>query len=209
MNAINGGQDREKFSSRPAKTRRHLCGLRTGRTHDVLFLPVLKKEKLTPGAALAKLMTYCRYQERCHQEVREKLAGYGVFGKDADEITARLIEENFLNEERFAIQFAGGRFRIKQWGRQKIELALKRKGVSPWCIKRAMSEIEEPGYESAFEKLAEKQWSLLVGRGSWLARKQKFFRALCSRGYETERIQRFLTEKEIAERQKRNGKKKS
>lgn len=169
----------------------------------------MKSEKLTPGTALQKLMVYCRYQERCHSEVREKLAAYGVFGKDADAVTARLIEENFLNEERFAIQFAGGKFRIKKWGREKIEHALRTKGISPWCIRRALQEIGDNDYEQTFEKLAGQHWKRLSALCTGAARKQKMYTALRSRGYDSDRIGRFVNERETAEKRKRTGKKKS
>ena len=171
-----------------------------------LILKHVKPEKLTPRSALEKLTVYCRYQERCHSEVREKLASYGVFGKDADEITARLIEEDFLNEERFAIQFAGGRFRIKKWGREKIAYALRKKGISPWCVQRALKEIGGDDYEQTFEKMARQQLSRVSGVSGWMRKKQKVFAALRSRGFEPERISRYLAE---AEKQEKKGKKKS
>ena len=140
-------------------------------------------------------MVYCRYQERCHSEVRDRLAAYGVFGKDADAVTARLIEENFLNEERFAIQFAGGKFRIK--------------GISPWCIRRALREIGDDDYEQTFEKLAGQHWKRLSALCTGAARKQKMYTALRSRGYDSDRIGRYVNEREKAEKRKRAGKKKS
>ena len=83
------------------------------------------KKQLTLEQALQKLKHYCAYQERCHSEVKEKLYSLGVFKKEADNIIAKLIEEGYLDEERFAIAFAGGKFRIKQWGRVKIKYELK------------------------------------------------------------------------------------
>ena len=75
------------------------------------------RKTLTKEQALQKLRHYCRYQERCHAEAREKLWQLGVKKTEHDEIIAILIEDDYLNEERFAIQFAGGRYRQKQWGR--------------------------------------------------------------------------------------------
>ena len=74
---------------------------------------------LTKEQALQKLRHYCGYQERCHSEVKEKLWQLKVNRKEHDEIIASLIEDDYLNEERFAIQFAGGKYRVKQWGRVK------------------------------------------------------------------------------------------
>lgn len=194
---------------RDGETRNTPSGFPKKQKGHSLFLRPVKSEKLTPGSALQKLMVYCRYQERCHSEVREKLASYGVFGKDADAITARLIEENFLNEERFAIQFAGGKFRIKKWGREKIEHALRTKGISAWCIKRALREIGDEDYGQTFEKLAVQHWKRLSATCTGAARKQKIYTALRSRGYDSVRIGRYVDELEKAEKRKRTGKKKS
>jgi len=104
------------------------------------------KKQLTKEQALQKLKHYCGYQERCHSEVREKLYQLGVWKKDHDEITAALIEQGYLNEERFAIAFAGGRFRQKEWGRIKIKYELKQKQVSDYSIKKALKQINEEEY---------------------------------------------------------------
>ena len=92
---------------------------------------------------MQKLKQYCAYQERSHHEVKSRLYDLGVWKKDHDEIIAALIEENYLNEERFAIAFAGGKFRMKQWGRVKIRYELKQRQVSEYCIKKAMKQIDE------------------------------------------------------------------
>ena len=100
------------------------------------------KKYLTKEQALQKLKHYCAYQERCHSEVKEKLFSLGIWKKDHDEIVATLIEESYLNEERFAIAFASGRFQIKQWGRVKIKYELKQKQVSEYSIKKALKQDE-------------------------------------------------------------------
>ena len=85
------------------------------------------KQQLTKEQAHQKAKHYCAYQERCHSEVKEKLYGFGLRKSDVEDLLSKLIEEDYLNEERFAIQFAGGRFRMKQWGRIKIKYELKQK----------------------------------------------------------------------------------
>src|SRR5690242_21297330 len=91
--------------------------------------------------ALQKIKQYCAYQERCHAEVKDKLYGMGLHRQEVDDIMAELITENFLNEERFAKAFAGGKFRVKQWGRKKIIGALKQKQVSEYCIDRKSTRL--------------------------------------------------------------------
>ena len=126
-----------------------------------IFTRMLYKKNLTKEQALQKLKHYCAYQERCHSEVKEKLYSLGIWKKDQDEIFATLIEENYLNEERFAIAYAGGKFRINQWGRVKIRLALKQKQVIEYCIKKALREIDEKTYRKTLEKLATKKYASL------------------------------------------------
>ena len=103
------------------------------------------KKQLTKEQALQKLKHYCGYQERSHAEVKAKLYELGVRKADHDEIISTLIEEDYLNEERFAMAFARGKFRMKQWGRIKIKYELKQKQVSEYCIKKAFKEINEDG----------------------------------------------------------------
>src|SRR6516225_6780432 len=94
----------------------------------VLFsFGTMTKKKLTKEQALQKLRHYCRYQERCCSEVRNKLFELGINKPMHDEMIDELIDENYLNEERFAIAFSIGRFKMKQWGRKKIFFELKTK----------------------------------------------------------------------------------
>ena len=107
------------------------------------------RKSLTREQALQKLKHYCAYQERCHKEVRDKLYQLGVWKKDQDEIIASLIEEKYLDEERFAIAYAGGKFRIKGWGKVRIRYALQQKQVSEYSIRKALKSISGDDYETA------------------------------------------------------------
>jgi regulatory protein len=105
----------------------------------------IKKKYHTKEAALQKLQSYCAYQERCHQEVTQKLYELGFRGDAADQIIAKLIEDNFLNEERFAIAYARGKFRIKRWGKIRIRQDLKMRNIPEYSLKKAMQAIDEEG----------------------------------------------------------------
>ena len=117
----------------------------------------MQKKYLTKEQAIQKLKHYCSYQERSHSEVQQKLWDLGVRKAEHDEIIASLIEDDYLNEERFARQFAGGKFRMKEWGRKKIYYGLKEKGISDYLIKTAMKEINEEAYRKILGGLAEKK----------------------------------------------------
>lgn len=148
---------------------------------------MLYKKQLTKEQALQKLKHYCAYQERCHSEVKEKLYNLGVWKKEHDEITATLIEEGYLNEERFAMAFAGGRFRIKQWGRVKIKYELKQKQVSEYSIKKALKQIDEDEYLKVLNKLAKEKYASLKNE-QYLIRKKKTMDYLMGKGFEMELI---------------------
>jgi regulatory protein len=94
------------------------------------------KGEVTKTMAIGRMQRYCAYQERCHSEVRSKLLEIGMRGTELEEVIAMLIQEGFLNEERFARLYARSKFRQVQWGRVKIELALKQKQVSDYCIRK-------------------------------------------------------------------------
>jgi regulatory protein len=143
---------------------------------------------LTPEQALQKLRHYCAYQERCHSEVKNKLFELGVWLQYHDSITASLVEDNYLNEERFAIQFAGGHFRVKQWGRTKIKHALKQKQVGDYCIRKAMKEIDEDDYTKTLEKLAEAKLKSLRSEKNIFTKKRKLQDFLMRKGFENEYI---------------------
>ena len=98
------------------------------------------KKNLSASDALQKIYRYCAYQERSHQEVKTKLYSFGLTTDEGDEIISRLITEGFLNEERFAKAFSGGKFRMQKWGRNKIIHQLESKGLTQNCIRRGLLE---------------------------------------------------------------------
>ena len=147
---------------------------------------------LTKEQALQKLKHYCTYQERSHYEVKQKLYELGVRTNDHDEIIASLIDEDYLNEERFAIQFAGGKFRMKQWGKKKILYALREKKVSDYSIKKALAEINEEDYLEVLKKLTEEKYGLLKDE-QYLERKKKTIDYLIQKGYEYDIVNKILS----------------
>jgi regulatory protein len=137
--------------------------------------------------AILKLRQFCAYQERSHQETKYKCLELGLRGNEVEEAIAELIADNFLNEERFAKAYAGGKFRIKQWGRKKILMELKQKQVSAYCIKKGMEEIDADDYAAVLLKLTEKKYESLKGE-IFIKRKYKTMQYLLQRGFESELI---------------------
>lgn len=154
------------------------------------------KKHLSPEQAMVKIRHYCAFQERTHQEVKIKLSSYGLSWSDANQILSSLIEEGFLNEERFAKAFVGGRFRMKGWGRKKIEMELKKRQVSAYSIQKALrEEIDPQAYEASLVKQMEKKWNALKTPGNTTYVKQaKVRQYLLSKGFENNIISKAMKE---------------
>lgn len=153
----------------------------------------MQKKFLTKEQALQKLRQYCAYQERSHYEVQQKLYELGIRKSDQDIIIATLIEEDYLNEERFAKAFAGGKFRMKDWGRKKIYYALKEKRVSEYSIKQAMKEIDEVEYLKNLKELVEEKYESLKNE-QFLVRKKKTIDYMIQKGYEFDLVTKAVNE---------------
>ena len=137
---------------------------------------------------LGKIMRYCAYQERCRREVAQKLRELDVMEEDREDLIIYLEEEGFLDEARFARVFAGGKFRVKRWGKRKIFTALRKKGISETLIQQAFSsEISEEDYLNTAEYLAGRYAELHKGLSSFELRK-KTWNYLSQKGYESEII---------------------
>ena len=154
----------------------------------------MQPQKFTPQQSLPKAKHYCAYQERSHREVKDKLYSFGLNTKEVDQIVSTLIEENYLNEERYAIQFAGGHFRSKKWGRVKITYALKQKQVSPYCIKKALKQIDEDEYLKTLQKLFEEKLRTLKSEKNSFIKKRKLQDHLMQKGFETDLIRELIKE---------------
>ena len=145
------------------------------------------KKSLTKEHVLQKLRFYCRYQQRCQSEIKEKLFELGVNKKDHDEIMSELIKENSVNDERFALAFASGRFKLKQWGRKKIQQGLKEKRVSDEIAQRALDQINKKEYGAILNKLARERYAALKHEQHFV-RKKKTMDYLMQKGYEIDLV---------------------
>lgn len=153
----------------------------------------MERQNLTPDQAFQKVKQYCACQERSHSEVKEKLYSFGLYKKEVEEILSKLIEENYLNEERFAIQYAGGKFRMKQWGRVKIKYALKQKQVSEYCIKKAIKAIPETDYNRTLQKLFDEKLRSLRSEKNIFIKKRKMQDHLLQKGFESSLVSPLLS----------------
>ncbi len=146
-----------------------------------------KEQPLTLDEARLKIASYCAYQERAHQEVIEKLYSYGLHRDEVEDLLAWLITENYVNEERFATAYAGGKFRVKGWGKLKIERLLQQKGVSSYSIDKAIDLIEEDEYIAAIRKLIEQKKGSVKAPNIYEYR-HKIARFVINRGFEPDKV---------------------
>ena len=139
--------------------------------------------------ARKKIYRYCAYQERSHAQVRDKLYTLGLTAVQVNKLLAELIEEGFLNEERFARAFAAGKFRLKKWGRLKIARQLEAHELTQACIRLGLQEIDEEAYRQILRELMDKQYRLLRQRiNDVYVLRDRLSRYLISKGYEPELV---------------------
>jgi len=143
-----------------------------------------KIKSFTPAQAKLKAESYCAYQERSQQEVRDKLYEWGLHSVDVERIIGELITDNFLNEERFALAYASGKFRMKAWGRNKIKQGLIFKKVSLPLIKIALAHLDDAEYLQKVDDILFKKANTLKDKNPYL-RTNKLVQYAISRGFES------------------------
>ena len=149
--------------------------------------PEKSKKTITQAQALAKAEHYCAYQERAQQEVRDKLYEWGLWPDAVENIIVALISANFLNEERFALAYASGKFKLKAWGKHKIKQGLKFKKVPDVLIKKALRQIDDEAYLKTLQNIIEKKAALMHERDTF-KRQYKLKQYALARGYENDLI---------------------
>lgn len=151
------------------------------------------QESYTIKEATIKLMQFCAYRDRSHKEVEEKLNKMNMIPAAQEQIIIQLMQEDFLNEERFARSFVRGKFRIKKWGKIKIKQELKFREISSPIIKIALTEIEQEKYTATLYELAEKKLDLLKEPDSF-KKKRKLADFLLRKGYESNLVYEVVKE---------------
>ncbi|SDP21981.1 regulatory protein [Mucilaginibacter sp. OK268] len=156
-----------------------------------------KKIKISnPEVALTKAEHFCAYQERSQQEVRDKLYDWGLWPDAVEQTISRLIEGNFLNEDRFAKAYVKGKFNQKAWGKIKIKQGLKLKRVPDVLIKKALLTIDLDDYMTALTRLLEKKAASVIEKNEF-KRRYKLQQYAMSRGYEADLIAEVLKNSDL------------
>ena len=146
------------------------------------------KKSFTVDELQSKMEQYCVYQDRCHQEIERKMKEYQMIPEAKEKILLHLMRHDFLNEERFSKSFARGKFRIKNWGKQRIIRELKIKNISSYNIKTALKEIDEELYVETIEKIAASK-KITIKESNLFKKKKKIYDSLYRKGYESSLIQ--------------------
>lgn len=142
---------------------------------------------MTYKEALTKMMKFCAYQERCQLEVRNKLFSFDISAEEREQIICDLIEDNFVNEERFAELYTRGKFTVKGWGKVKIKYHLKQKQVSDYCIKKAFKQLSDHDYKQKCIEWYEKKDKEIKESNPYV-KNQKIANFLISKGFEKELV---------------------
>ena len=138
-----------------------------------------------------KMVTYCVYQDRCHQEVEQKMWDFLLIPEAKEEILMYLMKENYLNEERFVRSYIRGKFYMKSWGKNKIRNHLKFKGVFEKLINTCFDEIDDEDYEKTILKIYENYYSKQKGLTTY-QKKAQTIKYMLGRGFEYEIINKIL-----------------
>ena len=153
-----------------------------------------KKDKAyTIDQIKAKMEHYCAYQDRCHYDVEKKLREFFLIPEARDEILLGLMQEKFLDEERFAKSFVRGKFRIKHWGRKKIVQELKKRNITEYLIRKGLEEIDEGEYFTTMETLLRKKKESIKAKSDYEIQ-NKLISFMMNKGYEYELIKEVIND---------------
>ena len=142
---------------------------------------------MTQREAIEKIKRYCAYQERCQSEARQKLYTFELSSEKIENILCILIEENFIDEERFAKNFVRGKFRQKKWGKIKIKQHLKQKEISDYCINKGFEEITREEYLKILNEILLKKSNKLMDDDEFI-KKQKLAKYAIRKGFENDLV---------------------
>lgn len=140
---------------------------------------------------LRKAASYCSISEHCISDVEEKLKAWSVEPKESDKIIKHLLKEDFINEKRYSKAFVLDKFRMNKWGKIKISLALREKGLSKELITSALENIDQAEYEEQLARLLSNKLKTITYEFEY-EKQGKLFRFAQSRGFENEVIEKTL-----------------
>ena len=135
---------------------------------------------------IEKIQSYCLYQDRCIKEVKNKLYSFKVSSQLVENIVEYLIDNDYLNEERYTKMFIQGKLRIKKWGRIKLKYELRSKGIDIKIINEHINQINEEDYIEYFNEFSTNKIKFLKGSND--QKKRSFINYFTYRGWENNLI---------------------
>jgi len=151
----------------------------------------MDKKSFIYSEVLVKLQYYCTYQDRCHYEVEQKLYEFSLSQEEKENAIISLIQEKYLNEERFTRSFIRGKFYQKKWGKIKIKMELKQKKIPEKLILSCFDEIDQNDYVKTIKELYHKKYKSLNDKMS-TTKNRKITSYLIGKGYEFEEIKNII-----------------
>jgi len=151
----------------------------------------MKNNSLKYEEALYKSAAYCSQSEHCISDLRNKLTQWGVMESDRDKIIRYLVDENYINESRYAIAFTKDKFRYNKWGKIKIRLELNQKRISKELIEAALEEIDEEEYKEMIIRLAKEKERKIIYQNDY-ERRGQLYRYLSGKGFEMDVISKII-----------------
>ncbi len=156
------------------------------------------KKQLTAEKAYQKITAFCSFRDRTQKEIADKLYAIGASKDIVKNLILKLQEEGYLNEERMARAYAGGKFRVRAWGRKKIQVHMKHLGLSKEQVNKGLEEISAPEYQSRLEDLFDKKWGRLQKEEDPILRLAKTIRFLSGKGYEADLIWEVIRKRNLS-----------
>ncbi len=151
------------------------------------------KNSWQPEQVKEKMMAYCAYQERCIWEAKRKMFEKKVDEDVQEEVIRYLLDEKFIDEERFAKAFCRGKFNMKKWGRKRLSMELKMRKIPEDLIRKGLAEIDPYAYYDTLLAELEKRWEREKENDS-KKKKYKVTQYLMSRGFEYDLIRDAIEE---------------
>jgi len=143
--------------------------------------------KLSSKEAKQRARRFCALRERSPQEVFDRIQSWGLSGQETQQIVDILIEDGFINEQRFAYAYCHDKFEFNSWGKQKIKAGIYPHKISPQIVEEALDRIDFGKYTSRLCELAKRKWDHL-GEEDEHKKKQKIVSYLSSKGFELDLI---------------------
>ena len=156
-------------------------------------MPQKPAQPLTSDQVLDKMAKYCGYQERCVKDVRDKLKTYDIPQEEKNKILDYLLDNRFVNDERFAKSFVRGKINQSGWGMNKIRFHLVQKGIAKEIIDEALEQTDDEVYRQRLNDILTTKTKTIKAENDF-ERKRKLAAYAMQKGFESGLVWEVLKE---------------